>query len=947
MPHERLTALDASFLHLERLETPMHVGVLTVFEGEPFFEPTGRFRLAEVRDLVAGRLARIPRFRQRVQAVPLDAGQPIWVDDDRFDIAYHVRHTALPRPGEWPELLTLFERLQAQTLDRTRPLWELWFVEGLQDGHVALIQKTHHALVDGVSGVDVATVLLDFEPDGGRRDTTTDWTPRPGPTPGRLLLDTVREQLAGAAGLARRAQDAVEDPQPRAGRVAELARSVATLADHGLVAPRTSLNRPVGRARRFGRVRVSLDEVKTVRAALGGTVNDVILAGVAGGLGRLLDSRGELTPDLTLKVFCPVSVRADHEHLRLGNRVSALFVPLPVAEADPARRLDQIRVATAQLKERDQAVGAAALLGLGEYAAPTLLGLGARLAHHQPFFNLVCTNVPGPQLPLYCMGARMLEAYPMVPLTKNLNLGIAILSYCGHLHLGLLADRDQWPDLEVLEGGIDGRVRRAPQDGDRAMSHVGRDAWALADDVRAGAVSAVEVLEEHLARLEALNPSLNAVWFVDLDAARADAHAIDQAVASGTDPGPLAGVPMGVKELASVAGWPDTHASLVYADAVAHADDTEVARLRGAGAVLVGLTTASEFGAVSFTNTPLHGVTRNPWDLSRTPGGSSGGSSAAVAAGLFPACTGSDGGGSIRIPASYCGLPGMKSTYGRTGAGPGPYSFSMTSVPGPVVRSVRDAARYLDVIAGPTVTDPTSLARPAGSLEADLVNGEAIHALRGLRVAWSSTLGYASAEPAVEAAAHEAATALVERAGLQLVDVPVEFPKPGSSWGILSTLDTLATHYEAQRDHTDDLTDVLQAGLLSFERLRPDLILRAIRGRRAAVAAAVPVFETVDLLLTPTTPTPAFEAEGRLRGTVNGKEVSLAGLSAPFTMPFNLTGQPACSVPAGFVDGLPVALQVVARRHDDRHCLAAAAVLEDTRPWPKQAPMPTGATPGR
>ena len=266
------------------------------------------------------------------------------------------------------------------------------------------------------------------------------------------------------------------------------------------------------------------------------------------------------------------------------------------------------------------------------------------------------------------------------------------------------------------------------------MSVVGQDAWVLADAIRAGEQRAADVLDAHLERVQALNPMLNAVWFLDVDAAHVQAQAIDARVAAGDDPGPLAGVPMAVKELAQVAGWPDTDASLVYRDRIADADCTEVARLRAAGAVLVGLTTASEFGAVSYTNTPLHGVTRNPWDPSRTPGGSSGGSSAAVAAGLFPACTGSDGGGSIRIPASYCGLPGMKSTYGRTGAGPGPGSFSMTSVSGPVVRSVRDAARYLDVIAGPTLTDRGSLARPAGSLE-DAI-GEWRRTCRAPRRAW-------------------------------------------------------------------------------------------------------------------------------------------------------------------------------------------------------------------
>jgi WS/DGAT/MGAT family acyltransferase len=451
--YDRLSALDASFLHLEGLETPMHVGALTVFEGEPFFGPEGRFRLAEVRDLVASRLHHIPRFRKRVQRVPLDAGHPIWVDDDRFDIGYHVRLTALPGPGERPQLLALFERLQAQLLDRSRPLWELWFVEGLEGGHVALIQKTHHALVDGVSGVSAATVLMDAAPNVENPPAPA-WRPEPTPTAGRLLLDTIQERFTLGTG-ATREHDGEDAAEGSVDRLVRQARAVASIAEGHLVAPRTSLNRPVGRARRFGCVRIPLDEVQAVRRELGGTVNDAILAGVAGGLGRLLDSRHELSDGLTLKAFCPVSVRADREHLALGNRVSAMFVPLPVAEADPEARYAEVRDATAHLKEREQAVGAAALLSLTEYAAPTLLGLGARLVHHQPFFNLVCTNVPGPSTPLYCMGARLIEAYPMVPLAKNLNLGVAILSYCGYLHIGLLADRDQWPDLEVLEAGLE------------------------------------------------------------------------------------------------------------------------------------------------------------------------------------------------------------------------------------------------------------------------------------------------------------------------------------------------------------------------------------------------------------------------------------------------------------------------------------------------------------
>jgi WS/DGAT/MGAT family acyltransferase len=449
-----LTALDNSFLQLERLETPMHVGALTVFQGAPFFTKSGRFRLKKVRELVGSRLHLVPRYRKKVMRVPIDAGQPIWVDDERFDIGYHVRLTALPSPGTRGQLLALFERVQAQLLDRSRPLWELWFVEGLEDNHVAIIQKTHHALVDGVSAVDVATVLLDFD----RKPTWLDapeWTAEPPPTPARLLIDTVKGYVSGPTSVTRNSQTVADMSRQITDRASKLARSIASLADGQIVATKTSLNNPVGRHRRFGLVRIPFEDVKATREAFGGTVNDVVLAGVAGGLARLFEEREELTRELTLKVFCPVSVRDESHRMKLGNKVSGMFVTLPVGDPDPISRLRAIQATTVDLKEREQAVGAAALLSLTEYAAPTLVGLAARAAHHQPFFNLVCTNVPGPQEPLYCLGARMLEAYPMVPLSRNLNLGVAILSYCGQLHIGLLADRDQWHDLDVLEAGID------------------------------------------------------------------------------------------------------------------------------------------------------------------------------------------------------------------------------------------------------------------------------------------------------------------------------------------------------------------------------------------------------------------------------------------------------------------------------------------------------------
>ena len=467
------------------------------------------------------------------------------------------------------------------------------------------------------------------------------------------------------------------------------------------------------------------------------------------------------------------------------------------------------------------------------------------------------------------------------------------------------------------------------------------DAWELADRVRAGELSARNLLELSLARIERLDPRLNAVCFLDPDRAWADAERVDQRVAAGDDPGPFAGIPMGVKELAQVQGWPDTNASVPYAEAgaVAEFDCTEVARLRDAGAVLVGLTTAPEHGVVSYTVSKLHGVTRNPWNLERTPGGSSGGSAASVAAGIFPACTGSDGGGSIRIPSSYSGLFGMKTTFGLLGAGPEPFNYSMTSVHGPIVRTVRDAARYLDATAGPTPTDPTSLPAPPVPFEDLVASGEATERLRGKRAAWTSTLGYAGTDPEVEKVAHDAAMSLVAEAGLELVDVRVEMPKPGVAWGLLSSLNTAAFHLDFESQHLDELDEVHRAGVELMMNLRPGGLYKAIRRRHELMVASARIWSDVDVLLTPTTPTTAFRAEGTLSGTVAGREVNLMGLSAAFTAPFNMTGQPAASIPVGLVDGLPAALQVVAARHGDDLCLGAGALLERLRPWPKFAPL--------
>jgi WS/DGAT/MGAT family acyltransferase len=452
--YDRLSALDASFLHLERLEYPMHVGAVSVFEGEPFFDDNGRFKINEVRELVQSRLPLLPRFRKKLMPVPYDQGRPIWVDDNRFDVSYHVRLTALPHPGSWEQLITLASRVLETMLDRDRPLWELWFVEGLEGGNIALIQKTHHALVDGVSGVDVATMLLDLTPEYSP-PTVEEWKPERAPAPSQLLIDTLRERVTEPAEVVRTVRSVLRGPRRALNRATQVTRAVSTLVTRDAVAPRTSLNAHTGRHRRFAVARVPLDDVKQVRKALGGTVNDVILAGVGGGLQRLLVSRGEDVDAKRLRIFCPVSVRDESDRGTLGNKVSAMFVAVPIGDVDPAERLAEIQHTTKDLKEREQAVGADFLIGLTQYLAPTLMSMASRLAHHQPFFNLICTNVPGPQFPLYLMGARLLEAFPIVPLTRNLSVVIGILSYDGTLHFGLFADRDACPDVDLLAAAID------------------------------------------------------------------------------------------------------------------------------------------------------------------------------------------------------------------------------------------------------------------------------------------------------------------------------------------------------------------------------------------------------------------------------------------------------------------------------------------------------------
>ena len=441
---DRLTGLDSSFLHLERGTSHMHVAAAMIFDGPaPGYD--------ELLDHLVSRLHLVPRYRQRLAFVPFNQGRPVWVDDPHFNPAFHVRHSGLPSPGGEEQLRQLCGRVFAQSLDRARPLWELWLVEGLADDRFALLSKTHHALVDGVSGVDIATVLFDTAPEPAPTAPGPAWIPRPLPTDAQLLADALLERATVPAEIVRGVRATLRGPRHVAARLGRALEGVGSLARVGLqTAPPSSLNVRIGPHRRFSWVTGDLDAFKAVKNALGGTVNDVVLAAVAGALGRHLRARGEPTDGLTLRALVPVSVRADIERGALGNRVTAMWAPLPVGETDPVTRLLAVSRAMEGVKDSGQAVGAQVLTELTGFAPPTIVAQAARLQARQRLFNVVVTNVPGPQFPLFMLGRRLRSAFPMVPLAANQALGIAIMSYDGQLDFGLNADYDAVGDLETV-----------------------------------------------------------------------------------------------------------------------------------------------------------------------------------------------------------------------------------------------------------------------------------------------------------------------------------------------------------------------------------------------------------------------------------------------------------------------------------------------------------------
>ena len=448
---DRLSSTDASFLHQEGPTSHMHIGGALIFDGPP--PPFEDFL-----DHVRGRLHLVPRYRQKLAHPPLESGRPLWVDDPSFNLEYHVRNTALPAPGTEEQLWRLAARIASQQLDKAKPLWEMWLVEGLQDGRFALISKTHHSLVDGVSGVDLATVLFDMEksPPAPKADDLTPWQAQPEPSPAELVVAGVRGAAGVAVEMATRAVAAATRPAAAITRVRDAAEGVGEIVWAALnPAPETPLNVEIGPHRRFAVVRHTLSDYKQVKDQMGGTVNDVVLAVVSGALAGWLRNRGIRTEGLEMRALVPVSVRRQEDRGTLGNRLAVMRGPLPVYISDPVARLRYVKKAMDGLKESKQAVGAATLAAVNDLAPPTILAQASRLNFSTRLFNLIVTNIPGPQFPLYVLGRQLRDLFPIAFLPRGHALAVAIMSYNGKLCYGLLGDYDALDDIEVIAAGLD------------------------------------------------------------------------------------------------------------------------------------------------------------------------------------------------------------------------------------------------------------------------------------------------------------------------------------------------------------------------------------------------------------------------------------------------------------------------------------------------------------
>ena len=451
---ERLKPMDAQFIDAENEDSQASFAIasIAIFEGPaPSYD--------EFYAAIEGRLALVPIYRRKLREVPLGLGPPVWVDDPNFDLKYHLRQTALPAPGGDEQLANLIARVMAQRLDRDFPLWEHWLVEGLADGRWALISKVHHCMVDGVSGTDLYRVIFDLSPEPAppTRDVRT--VP---PEPSGLALaasaaiDMVARPAKGAAALV----GALSHPRDTVRQATQTARAVAKLAGSALPATDSSLIGPIGRQRRYAWARASLDEVKTIKRELGGTVNDVVLAAISSGFRTLLLSRGEEPAPRMVPSLIPVSLRAPGEENQYDNRVSVVLADLPVHLADPMERLAAIRTDMSDLKAVKGASAAEALITLGYYTPFPLASLTVRLAYRLPQREIVTvtTNVPGPQVPLYGLGRRLMEIIPYVPIATSLRTGVSIFTYCGQMTFGITADYATNPDVDILARGIEAGI---------------------------------------------------------------------------------------------------------------------------------------------------------------------------------------------------------------------------------------------------------------------------------------------------------------------------------------------------------------------------------------------------------------------------------------------------------------------------------------------------------
>jgi diacylglycerol O-acyltransferase / wax synthase len=447
---DRLTSIDAGFLAQEREGSHMHIGAVLIFEGPA---PSSE----QFREHIAERLHLVPRYRQKLAFPRLQMGRPMWIDDPGFNLDYHVRHTALPKPGSIEKLRLLTGRIFSQRLDRTKPLWEVWLIEGLEDDRFALINKTHHALVDGVSGVDITTVLFDLDrTPADVPQPEAEWEPGPEPSDAAIVAEGVKDAVKAPFGIAERALRAATNPSG----TAESLRGTAEGAGEVLwgtvnSAPECPLNQPIGTHRRVLWIDCELAELKEIKNGLGGTVNDVFLAIVSGALARWLEARGIRTEGLELRGAVPVSIRTEDQQGELGNKITIMVGRLPTYAKDPAERLRIVSEQMKHLKESKQAMGAEAIARLEDFAPPTVFARASRLHFSTRLYNVLVTNVPGPQFPLYLLGRELEEFIPVAFLAPNQALAIAVFSYNGAVKIGLIADYDAMPDLDELGGHIE------------------------------------------------------------------------------------------------------------------------------------------------------------------------------------------------------------------------------------------------------------------------------------------------------------------------------------------------------------------------------------------------------------------------------------------------------------------------------------------------------------